>query len=37
MYIQEWYNLITVIAMDVHFELDKYIKYQWLNILIGDI
>ena len=32
MYIQVWYDLITVIAMGVHFELDKYIKYHWLNI-----
>ena len=37
MYNQAWYNLITVIAMGVHFELDKYIKYHWLNIWIGDI
>ena len=34
MYNQVWYNLITVIAMGVHFELDKYIKYHWLNIQI---
>ena len=32
MYNQVWYNLITVIAMGVYFELDKYIKYHWLNI-----
>ena len=24
MYIQLWYNLITVIAMGVHFELDNW-------------
>jgi len=32
MYNPVWYNLITVIAMGVHFELDKYIIYHWLNI-----
>jgi hypothetical protein len=32
MYNQVWYNLITVIAMGVQFELDKYKKYHWLNI-----
>ena len=37
MYNQVWYNLINVTAMGVHFELDKYIKYHWLNIGIGDI
>ena len=36
MYNQLWYSLITVIAMGVHFELDKYIKYHWLNIWICD-
>ena len=32
MYNRVCYNLITVIAMGVHFELDKYIKYHWLQI-----